>query len=42
MIDDEANIFRVAALDRMKAEVEANERAVDKFSAEIRARMEAD
>ena len=41
MIHDEANIVRVAVLDRVKSEAEANDRLDNKFSAKIRARMEA-
>ena len=41
MIDDEANIFRVAALARVKAETEARERTDKEVSAVIRARMES-
>ena len=39
MIHDEANIVRVAVLDRVKSEAEANERAVKEVSAQIRARI---
>ena len=42
MIDNKANIFRVADLDGVKAEAEAKERAAEEFSADIRARMEAE
>ena len=38
MIDDEANIFRVAALARVKAETEARERTDKEVSAVIRDR----
>ena len=42
MIDNKANIFRVEALVRMKAEAEANDRAAEGVSYEIRAMMEAE
>ena len=42
MLDDESDIIRVAALARVKAEAEAKDRAAKEFSAEIRARMEAE
>ena len=39
MLDDEADIVRVATLDRVKAEAEAKEREAEEVSAEIRARI---
>ena len=41
MINDEADIVRVTDLTRVKAEVEAKERAEEEVSDEIRASMEA-
>ena len=41
MLDDEADIFRVSALARVKAEAKANERAAEEVSAKIRSSMEA-
>ena len=41
MLNDKADIVRIAALTRVKSEAEANERAVKEVSAQIRARMEA-
>ena len=42
ILDDEADIVRVAALARVKAEAEAKERAAEEVSADIRASMEAE
>ena len=42
MLDDEANIVRVAALARLKAEDEAKDRAAEEVSAEIKDKMEAE
>ena len=42
MINDEADIVRVSALARVKAEAEAKDRAAGEVSAEIRASMEAE
>ena len=42
MLDDEADIVRVAALARVKSESEANERESEEISTDIRARMEAE
>ena len=42
MLDDEADIIRVAALARVESEAKAKERAVEEVSAKIRARMEAE
>ena len=42
MLDDEADIVRVVALARVKAEAKAKERAAEEVSAEIRASMEAE
>ena len=41
MLNDQANIFRVAALARVKAEAGTKERAADEVSANIKASMEA-
>ena len=42
ILDDGADIFRVAVLARVKAEAEAKERAAEEVFAGIRARMEAE
>ena len=42
MLDDKANIIRVAALARVKAKAEAKERAYEEASSDIRSRMEAE
>ena len=42
MLDNEANILRFSALDRVKAEAEAKERAAKEVSAEIRASVDAE
>ena len=39
MLDDEADIVRVATLDRLKAEAESKEREAEEVSAEIWARI---
>ena len=41
MLDNEANIVRVATLDRVKAYAKAKEREAGEVSSKIRARMEA-
>ena len=40
MLDNEADIVRVASLDRVKADAEALERATEEVLGKIRARME--
>ena len=42
MIDNETDIVRVAALDRVEAEVESNGRADEEVSVKIRASMETE
>ena len=42
MLDDEANIVRVSALAKVKAEEEAKERETEEVSANIKDRMEAE
>ena len=42
MLDEKADIVRVAALARVNSEAEAKDRADDEVSAEIRSRIEAE
>ena len=41
MLDNEADIVRIAALARVKSKAEAKERAAEEVSAKIRASMKA-
>ena len=41
MLNEKADIVRVAALERVESEVQANEKAAKEVSTEIRASMEA-